>query len=52
MLCAADFALDFPKVFSVNWMIMQYTIHNILVFIGRTDTEAETPVLWPPHAKS
>ena len=22
------------------------------VFIGRTDTEAETPVLWLPHAKS
>ena len=22
------------------------------VFIGRTDTEAETPVFWPPHAKS
>ena len=22
------------------------------VFIGRTDIEAETPVLWPPHAKS
>ena len=22
------------------------------VFIGRTDTEAETPVLWPPHVKS
>ena len=22
------------------------------VFIGRTDGEAETPVLWPPHAKS
>ena len=22
------------------------------VFIGRTDTEAETPVLWPPHEKS
>ena len=21
------------------------------VFIGRTDTEAETPILWPPHAK-
>ena len=21
------------------------------VFIGRTDDEAETPVLWPPHAK-
>ena len=22
------------------------------VFIGRTDAEAETPVLWLPHAKS
>ena len=22
------------------------------MFIGRTDVEAETPVLWPPHAKS
>ena len=24
----------------------------MLEFIGRTDAEAETPVLWPPHAKS
>ena len=22
------------------------------MFIGRTDTKAETPVLWLPHAKS
>ena len=22
------------------------------VFIGRTDSEAETPISWPPHAKS
>ena len=22
------------------------------VFIGRTDVEVETPILWPPHAKS
>ena len=22
------------------------------VFIGKTDAEAETPILWPPHAKS
>ena len=21
-------------------------------FTGRTDAEAETPILWPPHAKS
>ena len=23
-----------------------------LLFIGRTDTEAEAPILWPPDAKS
>ena len=23
-----------------------------LMFIGRTDAEAETPILWPPHVKS
>ena len=22
------------------------------VFTGRTDAEAETPILWPPHANS
>ena len=22
------------------------------IFIGRTDSEAETPILWPPHGKS
>ena len=22
------------------------------VFIGRTDAEAETPVLWPPHGRA
>ena len=22
------------------------------VFIGRTDVEAETPIIWPPNAKS
>ena len=22
------------------------------MFIGRTDAEAETPIFWPPHAKS
>ena len=26
--------------------------NQLLVFIGRTDTEAETPVLWPPDGKS
>ena len=26
--------------------------HQSWVFIGRTDVEAETPILWPPEAKS
>ena len=26
--------------------------YQFWVFIGGTDVEAETPVLWPPHVKS
>ena len=26
--------------------------NQLLVFMGRTDAEAETPVLWPPDGKS
>ena len=26
--------------------------HQSWVFIGRTDVEAQTPILWPPHVKS
>ena len=49
-------------------MVLEYTLEGLLdckeiqpvypkgdqswVFIGRTDAEAETPVLWLPHAKS
>ena len=50
------------------WLVLEKTLENPLdckeiqavhskgdqpwVFIGRTDAEAETPILWPPHAKS
>ena len=27
-------------------------LEHLKVFIGRTDAKAETPTLWPPHAKS
>ena len=27
-------------------------VNQSWVFIGRTDAEAQTPILWPPHAKS
>jgi len=30
----------------------QSILKEISVFIGRTDAEAETPILWPPHTKS
>ena len=37
-------------------MIQIISVHSkgdqFWVFIGRTDAEAETPILWPPHAKS
>ena len=39
--------LDFEAIQSVY-----STGNQSWVFIGRTDAKAETPVLWPPHAKS
>ena len=39
----------------VPWTIRrsnQSILKEISVFIGRTDVEAETPILWPPDAKS
>ena len=35
--------LTFDSTLKGNWS---------WVFTGRTDVEAETPILWPPHAKS
>ena len=29
-----------------------YSCNPYMMFIGRTDAETETPVLWPPHVKS
>ena len=39
--------LDCKEIKPVNLIGDQFWI-----FIGRTDTEAETPILWPPHAKN
>ena len=39
--------LDFKKIQSVHPKGNQSRI-----FIGRTDAEAETPVLWPPDARN
>ena len=50
------FCLENPK----NRGAWHFTVHKVAkswtllkwVFIGRTDAEAETPILWPPHEKS
>ena len=44
------------RLLRVPWTVRRYN-QSILkdqswVFIGRTDVEAETPILWPPDAKS
>ena len=39
--------LDWKEIQPVHPKGNQYWI-----FIGRTDAEAETPILWPPHVKS
>ena len=35
-----------------NYDLLRLTWEESWVFIGRTDTEAETPIHWPPHEKS
>ena len=44
------------NVYAPNNGASKYTrkkhIELLGVFIGRTDVEAETPILWPPDVKS
>ena len=48
-------SLVFGVLYKLGWMEIQ-PVHpkgdQSWMFIGRTDAEAETPILWPPHAKS
>ena len=34
------------------WMLVHHKGDQFWVFIGRSDAEAETPIIWPPDAKS
>ena len=36
----------------LNWGVGEDLRNQSWIFIGRTDAEAETPILWPPDAKS
>ena len=44
------------EIFTLNYSIKYKTIQHLFkdywIFIGRTDAEAETPILWPPDVKS
>ena len=33
-------------------MVLPVVMYRVPIFIGRTDAEAETPILWPPAVKS
>ena len=39
-------------VVSVNWISVNPKGNQSWIFIGRTDAEAETPMLWPPDVKN
>ena len=56
--CLFHKCVGFPKMFSSVSDFNPLEIQQVhpkgdqsWVFIGRTDAEAETPILWPPHAK-
>ena len=40
------------RLLRVPWTARRSNQSILTEFIGRTDAETETPILWPPHAKS
>ena len=51
-----NLAAFYYGVATVDWVsrhgLAVSSVSGTWVFTGRTDAEAETPALWPPHAKS
>ena len=51
--CYSSFALiNFLNSFLFQYCIVHSEGDQPWDFFGRNDAKAETPVLWPPHAKS
>ena len=54
----SEFYSDLNSVILIQFNSLYHKIISVTifrenwVFFGRTDAKAETPVLWPPHAKS
>ena len=40
------------RLLRVPWTARRSNQSILKEFIGRTDADSETPILWPPHAKS
>ena len=40
------------KLLYINWEMVPRMRIGTWVFIGRIDGEADTPIFWPPDAKS
>ena len=42
------------KLEKSGWLVEEtlFSVYDSSIFIGRTDAEAETPILWPPDAKN
>ena len=42
------------KLEKSGWLVEEtlFSVYDSWIFIGRTDAEAETPILWPPDAKN
>ena len=41
-----------PDIHIFSQFSLPSSIYKSWVFLGRADAEAESPILWPPHAKS
>ena len=49
---SAYFMVQFSHLYMTTGKITVLTRRTFAGTFGRTDAEAETPILWPPHVKS
>ena len=68
VLVLPNIKMNLPQVYRCFWTVLEKTLESPLgckeiqpahpkgnqswIFIGRTDTEAETPILWPPDVQN
>ena len=52
IFCPKDLSFDVSEVLKSPTIIMFLSISPFMYLSALTDAKAETPILWPPHAKS